>query len=62
MCNYCNPEYLNIDRMEIDSDKSEYSPSMFMEIINGEICLLCVSEDITYYRPRFCPECGRKLI
>lgn len=31
MCNFCNPEYLNIDRMEIDSDKSEYSPSMFMK-------------------------------
>lgn len=36
--------------------------SIYIENTKGEIYLSAWARESTYYRPKFCPECGRKLI
>lgn len=71
MCKYCEivPKYDDDDLWdnywdnEIDIAKQSCWTGLRMGILrDGKIYIVATGDDRVFYYPKYCPECGRKLI
>ena len=58
-CKFCDPNsFENISVME------NHEPYIDLRIDNsgGDVAILAVGDNTGFYRPKYCPECGRRLV
>lgn len=60
MCGICSIRNDSVSKTEIRV-AGDYYTDMFAEWKKGVLTLCAYGEGEAYYRPNFCPECGRKV-
>lgn len=59
MCEFCNPEtYREFYIMENDAPYV----NMKLENFGGEVAIVGIGDNFAVYHPKYCPECGRRLV